>query len=166
MNVAGLSGHSNGVANLMLDKQSSAAKEFYRLNDADNIQMHPWVPDLATVPVAIADSFLSAKKNLIADNRRLTLDSRQMVDEILRSVVVTSPSDRQMARGKLRQTIDDDRDMQAWFDTLPDPPLPSVGRCNRCLRKRRVFSQCPGRSMGNREHCRCGGIHGQGTLPG
>jgi hypothetical protein len=27
-----------------------------------------------------------------------------------------------MARGKLRHTIDDDRDMQAWFDMLPDPP--------------------------------------------
>ena len=122
MNLAGLSGHSNGVANLVLDKESSVAEEFYRLNDVDNIRMHPLVPDLASNAVAIADGFLSAKDRLFADSRALTMDRRQMIEEILRSVLVTSPADRQVAREKLRQTIDKERALLAWFDALPDPP--------------------------------------------
>ena len=74
--------------------------------------------------VAIADSFLSAKQTVFPDDRRLTMDRRQMIEEICgRSWSVRHLADRQMARGKVRQTIDDDRNIQAWFDTLPDPPL-------------------------------------------
>jgi glycosyltransferase involved in cell wall biosynthesis len=120
-NVAGLSGHSNGVANQVLNGKSSVADDFYRLNDTDKIRIHPWVPDLTSNAVAIADSFLSAKRALFPDDRRLVMDRRQMIEEILRSEVGTTPVERRLAREKVRNTLDDDATLQAWLDAQPDP---------------------------------------------
>lgn len=122
MNLAGLSGHSNGVANLVLNKDGSVAEEFYRLNGADSIQLHPLVPDLASDAIAVADGFLSAKDRLFPNDHRLTMDRRQMLEAVLRSVTATAPDERRKARETIRQTIGADSDLSAWFDALPDPP--------------------------------------------
>lgn len=122
LNVAGLSGHSNGMATLIVDARNPIASEFFRLNRSDGYPPHPTVPDLPVRPVPTLDSFRHAKDALFAHDDELSVDRRLAAKVILEAVPLTSREDRAKARRVIRDSLADRPDLLAWFDGLPDPP--------------------------------------------
>jgi glycosyltransferase involved in cell wall biosynthesis len=122
LNIAGLSGNSNGMAILVVDSNNPIADEFFRLTRADGYGPHPKVADLPVWWVPTVDSFFFAKDLLFPRDDGLTMDRRLAAEAVLKSVPLTDPAGRAKARRMIRDTLADRADLQTWFDALPDPP--------------------------------------------
>jgi hypothetical protein len=122
LNVAGLSGRSNGMATLVTDARNPIANEFFQLNRTDGYPPHPTVPDLPVWPVPTLDSFQHAKDFLFPHDADLSLDRQLAARAILETVPLTDPGDRAQARRVIRDSLTDQPDLLPWFDGLAGPP--------------------------------------------
>ncbi len=135
MAVSGISGTSNGVANMLVRGPTPVAEEFRRLNAATGLRTHPHVPDLSPVvplAAAVADSFQHAKDALFPTDNRLTLDRRLLAEKCVQSLWAPDEGTWQTRLGRIRATFADDPDAQAWFDrehaNAPFRPAPPPAR--------------------------------------
>lgn len=123
MNLAGLSGSSNGVATLMRKEGDPVATEFANLNDEFEFRAHPRVPDLPLPAAAVIDSFEHARDNLGITDPRLDYDRRAMSIRYLESMPTQDPESRERQRSSVRASLADDAELTSWFDLeAPDPP--------------------------------------------
>ncbi len=123
MNVAGLSGNSNGIAALFNPNRTAIADEFHRLNDEFGYAPHPLVPDLNLQPIHVVDCFLFAKGFLFPGDDTLTLDRKAITERYLASITATDPATRVQAKRVIRDSLADRPDLQEWFDDeAPDFP--------------------------------------------
>ncbi len=122
LNIAGLSGRSNGMATLIRDARNPIANEFFRLSRTDGYPPHPMVPDLPVWPVPTLDSFQHARDALFPHDTALAADRQQAARVILEAVPLTAPDDRAQARRVIRDSLADRPDLLPWFDELADPP--------------------------------------------
>ena len=121
--MAGLSGHSTGVATLATDATNSIAKEFFRLTRKDGIPPHRLVPDVSVWPVTTADSFCFAKDALFPQDDGLQLDRKLLTVKTLEAVITRDPAARARIRSVVRESLTDDPALLAWFDReAPNPP--------------------------------------------
>lgn len=117
MTVSGLSGHSTGVATLLMRRPSDVARDFRQLNAGAGLTTHPWVPDLPLFPeVPIADSFQFARELLFPDDDRLRLNRQRLVAQCIASLWAADPEEWQTRLGTIRATLADDSALQKWFD--------------------------------------------------
>jgi hypothetical protein len=117
LSVAGLSGHSNGVATLFLPRGTSPIdREFRDLNERGGLRRHPWVADLPVYPeVPVADSFLVAKAALFP-NDPVAVDRKELARRCLDGLQAANEAAWQAGRALVRQSLRDDRALLAWFD--------------------------------------------------
>jgi hypothetical protein len=126
MNVAGLSGKSNGVSVLQVKGSNPIADEFARLHDEAGFRPHPTMPSVNLMPVHVADCYQFAKDLLFPDDSELSLDRRAFALRLLASIPSTDPAERAAARAAVRGSLADRPDLLGWFDAeAPDlPPCP------------------------------------------
>lgn len=122
LNIAGLSGRSNGMATLITDARNPIADEFFRLNRSDGYPPHPTIPDLPVWPVPTLDSFQHAKTFLFPRDDGLRVDRQLAARVVLDAVPLTAADDRARARWVIRDSLADRPDLLPWFDELADPP--------------------------------------------
>jgi glycosyltransferase involved in cell wall biosynthesis len=122
MNLAGLSGKSNGVSFLQIREENPIRAEFLRLHAEAGFAPHPTVPDLRLLPIHCADSFQFAKDRLFPNDNGLVLDRRAMAARYLGSITDADPAVRAAARLAIRDSLADRPDLIDWFDGLADPP--------------------------------------------
>src|SRR5262249_13045256 len=126
MSVAGLSRHSNGVANVCLRGRHPVAQDYQSLNARQGFVFHPWVPALPLYPaVPVADSFLFAKAALFPQDDTLRLDRKSLVSYCVRSLTAETADDWRDALDAIRATLRDDPELPAWFDAAfaDQPPV-------------------------------------------
>jgi FkbM family methyltransferase len=133
MGLSGLSGSSNGVAELYLGGCSPIAEEFRRLNAEAGHVPHPQVPDLPLMAAKVADSFQRAKEALFADDASLALDRRAVVVQCLEALGGSGEAGLAVAVSAIRDAIRDDPTLLAWFEkswraAVPDGPRKPVWR--------------------------------------
>jgi hypothetical protein len=117
LSISGQSGASNGIAVLFNRGRSRIDAEFRNLNAREGLSSDRRIPDLPAFPhVPVADSFLSAKRMLFPDSP-IELDRRQFVTGCIENLCVDSPEDWQLALRQLRESLADDADTRAWFDS-------------------------------------------------
>lgn len=122
LNIAGLSGRSNGMATLITNARNPIANEFFRLNRSDGYPPHPTVPDLPVWPVPTLDSFRHARGCLFPHDDGLSVDRQLAAKVILEAVPLTEHEERAKARRVIRDSLADRPDLLPWFDGLADPP--------------------------------------------
>jgi glycosyltransferase involved in cell wall biosynthesis len=122
MNLAGLSGKSNGVSFLQVKEENPIRSEYLRLHAEAGFVPHRTVPDLRLVPIHCADSFQFAKDRLFPNDQEFVLDRQAMAACYLGSIPDTDPAVRAAARRAIRESLADRPDLLAWFDGLADPP--------------------------------------------
>jgi hypothetical protein len=122
LNVAGLSGRSNGMATLVTDARNPIANEFFRLSRFDGYPPHPTVPDLPVWPVPTLDSFWHARDCLFPHDDGLSVDRQLVARVILEAVPLTAEAERAQARRVIRDSLANRPDLLPWFDGLADPP--------------------------------------------
>jgi Glycosyl transferase family 2 len=125
MTINGLSGNSTGIARHCMKAPSEIDREFRRLNAAAGHALHPWVPDLRPLSLAVVDSFLHAQKRLFADNETLALDRKRMIAHCLNEIRPENQEEWGAALSACRATLLDDPNLLCWFDdTQAGRPLP------------------------------------------
>lgn len=123
MNVAGLSGHSNGVSFLQVNGTNRITDEFLRLHTEAGYHPHPTVPALRLPPVHVADCFQYAKDLLFPNDDQLVLDRKAATLHFLAAIPPGEPQTRAEARQAIRNSLTDRPDLLAWFDSAaPEPP--------------------------------------------
>ena len=131
MGISGLSGASNGVAELFLGGRSRVTEEFRRLNAEAGHGPHPGVPDLPLMAAKVADSFMRAKEALFPDVAGLTLDRQALVARCLKDLRGSDESDVAVAVSALREATRDDPALLAWVEAhwqdALSPVPPSTG---------------------------------------
>lgn len=127
MSVAGLSGRSNGVSNMILPRRTDIAHEYHRLNKAGGYPLHAWIPDLSVFPeTPVADAFLFVKEALFPDDETLCLDRQDFVARCVRGIRVNNAEEWQLAIAEIRRTCQDDPVLLAWYDnTFRDATIAS-----------------------------------------
>lgn len=129
MTVSGLSGTSNGIANLFNRGRSEIEREFTRLNAKDGLHSDPTVPDLPVFPEGpTADAFAVAKR-LLFPGWDIELDRRELARVCLRGARVAA-ADWPAAVETVRRSFDDAAELQRWFEAelaatphCPPPPF-------------------------------------------
>jgi hypothetical protein len=122
MNVAGLSGRSNGVSFFQVKGRNPILDEFLRLHEEAGYRPHPTVPPLTLVPIHVADCFQFARDLFFPADDELALDRRAFAAKLLVSIPAADPAERAEARSAIRRSLADRPDLLAWFDEVPDPP--------------------------------------------
>lgn len=123
MNIAGLSGHSTGVAGLQLPPGSPVITNFDRLNAEFNYIPHPRVPYLPTPPIHVVDSFEYAKQIFFPNDDELSYDRRAMTEHYLSTISSRDADTRARYRSQIRAALTDEPELLTWFDReAPDPP--------------------------------------------
>lgn len=122
LNIAGLSGRSNGMATLVNVARNPIADEFFQLNRSDGYPPHPTIPDLPVWPVPTLDSFQHAKSSLFPHDDALCIDRRLAIRVVLEAIPLTGADDRAQARRMIRDSLADRPELFPWFDGLADPP--------------------------------------------
>ncbi|HVK15862.1 MAG TPA: glycosyltransferase family 2 protein [Fimbriiglobus sp.] len=122
LNVAGLSGRSNGMATLLRDARNPIASEFFQLSRSDGYPPHPTVPDLPVWPVPTLDSFQYARDHLFPHDAGLCADRQLVTKVVLEAIPLTGADERSQARRVIRDSLADRPDLLPWFDGLADPP--------------------------------------------
>src|SRR5262245_40824372 len=126
MGISGLSGASNGVAELYLGGRSTITEEFRRLNAEADLGPHPRVPDLHVMAAKVADAFQRAKDALFVDEHRLRLDRKAIVLRCLEELQGSDPDGWPDAARAIREALRDDPTLVAWFETTCGRGAPST----------------------------------------
>jgi hypothetical protein len=118
VSVCGLSGHSNGIATLLLREPSAVADEFHRLNAASaRVGAHPTVPQLPIFPaVPVAESFQHARDALFPTDDRLRLDRRLLAEQYVAGLWAHDENSWHSRLAVIRATLADEPELQRWFD--------------------------------------------------
>lgn len=118
MSVAGLSGHSNGVATLHAQGANRVADDFYELNKQAGLQLHKSVPRIPkSLAVCVADSFLHVNDMLGLDDKSLSLDRRLLIRRCLQTLAVETDDQWRQALQLMRESLEDSAELLEWFDT-------------------------------------------------
>jgi FkbM family methyltransferase len=115
--ISGLSGKSNGVAGIYLKEKSPVSHEFRGLNAKAGHRRHQHVPEAPVMSAAVADSFLHAKAAHFPDDAALRLDRKQLVVNCINESRPTGEEEWRQIRAALRQSLSDDVELCAWFDS-------------------------------------------------
>ena len=117
MSISGLSGASNGVAELYLGGRSPITEEFRRLNAGAGHDPHPQVPDLPLMSAKVADSFMRVKEALFPTDAALTLNRQALLARCLADLQGCSEFELAAAASAIRKAIGDDPALLAWVET-------------------------------------------------
>lgn len=129
MSIAGLSGHSNGTATLMLQDRGPVAADFNALNSSCEIRHHPLVPNVPLGPVPTLESYLQAKDALAFEEGGIDLSPQSIAHYLLYALPAALPAGvRESLLQRIRDTIAVDDSTRRWFDrlcaTVPAVPTP------------------------------------------
>ncbi len=123
MNIAGLSGRSNGMATLRMPEGQPIAIEFNELNHKFGYLPHPKVPDIPIETVPPMDSFEYARQFFFPDDNSFSYDRRSLAELYLATIPHEDAATRARYRTLIRATLSDRPDLQEWFDReAPHPP--------------------------------------------
>lgn len=112
--IRGLSGSSNGSAQLFAPGRTRVEAEFHALNARDGLHSESRVPALPALPAYSADTLLFAKRMLFP-NLDVPLDRKRMVRDSLACIRVAE-ADWPAALATARRSLTDDPELLAWFD--------------------------------------------------
>ncbi len=114
MSINAGSAKSNGVANIHFN--SPIVQEFRSLNIAAGLGCHPQIPDIPTMPAAIADAFQHAKDAVFPDNPNLYLDRKRLVISCVQALRADTEEEWRRHLLAIRDSLVDDAKLQEWFD--------------------------------------------------
>lgn len=128
LGIRGVSGSSNGVANLYSPTRTRGVQEFYDLSTKDGFAPLARVPQLPALGPISAEAFLIAKREVFPDSE-VTIDRKALSRSAL---AVRATEDAWPAvLAEVRRSLSDDAELTRWFDselantpyTPPPPPL-------------------------------------------
>jgi hypothetical protein len=115
LSVSGFSASSNNIAfNFLRGKHKNFAT-FRKENRSAGLNLHPFVPDLQTGFVCVADSFLRAKEDLFPEDP-LSLDRRAMIESLIVAPPIDDVEEWPMVEDELRRAVSDDAALLSWFN--------------------------------------------------
>lgn len=128
LGIRGVSGSSNGVANLYSPTRTRGVQEFYDLSTKDGFAPLAQVPQLPALGPISAEAFLIAKREVFPDSK-VTIDRKALSRSALavRATEAAWPT----VLAEVRRSLSDDAELVRWFDselantpyTPPAPPL-------------------------------------------
>lgn len=128
MSVAGLSGHSNGVATLHAQGANRVADDFHEMNKQAGLQLHESLPRIPqSLSVCVADSFLHVTEMLGLDDESSSLDRRLLIRRCLQTLAVETDDQWRQALQLMRESLEDSVELVEWFDT----DCQGIARLNR-----------------------------------
>ncbi len=114
--INGGSGTSNGVGTTMLNNTSGTAQEFRALTQKAAMPIRADVPDVPTLPSAVADSYFRAKQEYFQHEARLAVDRRRLAQDCLKSLRDQQPEQFRQSVKAIRESLADVPNVQRWFD--------------------------------------------------
>ena len=87
-----------------------------RENAESGLGLHPFVPDLPSGFVCVADSFLRAKADVFPEEQELALDRRVMLERFIAAPPVDDLDEWASFVAELRRSAADDSDLSAWLE--------------------------------------------------
>src|SRR5262245_24692143 len=124
--LSGLSGASNGVADLFLRGQSPVTEEYRRLNTEAGHLLHPQVPDVPVMAARVSDAFQHARAALVPHDAGLVLDRRVLLAKCLRDLGGSGEAQLEVAAAAMRGASRDDPALLAWFERSWRAAVPDV----------------------------------------
>lgn len=126
MSTSGFSASSNNIAFNFMRSKHSNTQRLRDDNHATGLRLNPTVPDLPTGWSVIADSFLTAKRELFPNDSSLTLDRKLLTDLLFEKMPIDEISEWPLAVGELRRSLSDDPELVAWFDERLKQVIPKT----------------------------------------
>lgn len=126
MSVSGFSGSSNNIAFNFLRSKHPNTQRYRGENAAAGVKLHPWAPDLPTGSAIVADSFLTAKRDLFPEDSSLELDRKVLTEQLLWKMPIDDLGEWPAAIGEIRRSLSDDPELLAWFDERVRQVEPNV----------------------------------------
>jgi hypothetical protein len=124
LSVSGFSASSNNVAFNFLRKKHTTSTTFQGDNRSAGLSMHPFIPDLPTGLVCVADSFLRAKEDLFPEDT-LSLDRRALIESLIVAPPIDDVEEWPIVEAELRRAVSDDAALMSWFDERVSGLMPS-----------------------------------------
>ena len=115
LSISGFSAASNNIAFHFLRSKHKNAQTLRGENDSAGLRLHPFVPDLPSGFVCVADSFLRAKDDLFPD-APIVLDRRAMVERFIEAPPIDEPDEWTLVEAELRRSVSDDPALLSWFE--------------------------------------------------
>jgi glycosyltransferase involved in cell wall biosynthesis len=116
--IMGISGTSNGIAQLYQRGPSPIVQDFNALNQASGFLLHPHVPDVPALPALVANEFIWAKEYLFPRESRLRLDRKKLAENYVRYLENFDDPDEKWNEHLLsiRSSLQDNRRLCRWFE--------------------------------------------------
>ena len=115
LSISGFSAASNNIAFNFMRSKHKNTQTLRGENDSAGLRLHPFVPDLPSGFVCVADSFLRAKADLFPDDP-LSLDRQAMVEAFIDAPPIDDPDEWPLVEEELRRSVSDDPALLAWFN--------------------------------------------------
>jgi hypothetical protein len=116
LSISGFSASSNNIAFNFLRSKHKNTQTLRGENASAGLHLHPFVPDLPSGFVCVADSFLRAKAGLFPDDS-ISLDRRAMIRHFISSPPIDSPEEWAHVESELRRSVSDDPSLLSWFNS-------------------------------------------------
>jgi glycosyltransferase involved in cell wall biosynthesis len=126
MSVSGFSRSSNNVASNFMRGKHPNTQRYRAENAASGLELHPWIPDLPSGTSVIADSFLTAKRDLFPDDSSLALNRKFLAELLLEKMPIDDINDWPAAVSEIRRSLSDDAELLVWFDARAKEVEPKV----------------------------------------
>jgi glycosyltransferase involved in cell wall biosynthesis len=127
LGIAGRSAKSNSASNIRFlntkkeNDPLNAMKEFADLAITSPIKVHPFIPDYKKLifihAPCIAEPFQKVKESLLADNKTIYLDRKNLTRICIRDIVRFSTNQEEIQENLrvLSQSLSDDNKLTKWF---------------------------------------------------
>ncbi|MGJ0512578.1 glycosyltransferase family 2 protein [Methylocystis sp.] len=115
LSISGFSASSNNIAFSFLRSKHQNTQRLRKENEAAGLRLHPFVPDLPSGFVCVADSFLRAKADIFPDDP-MCLDRQGMVERFLLSLPIDDIDEWPGIEKELRRSLSDDPALVSWFN--------------------------------------------------
>lgn len=116
LSISGFSASSNNIAFNFLRSKHKNTETMRRENAESGLGLHPFVPDLPSGFVCVADSFLRAKADVFPEEQELALDRRVMLERFIAAPPVDDLDEWASFVAELRRSAADDSDLSAWLE--------------------------------------------------
>lgn len=127
ISMSGFSGNSANIAfSFVRRKNQRAEQQRAAKGGADNVRLHPWVPDLPSLWSVLFESILLAKKDLFPDDADIVPDRRSFSERLLRELPIDDLAEWPDGVAEIRRSLADDPSLVAWFDQLVRKVTPAV----------------------------------------
>jgi glycosyltransferase involved in cell wall biosynthesis len=115
LSISGFSASSNNIAFNFLRSKHENTRKLRHENESAGLRLHPFVPDLPSGFVCLADSFLRAKEDLFPESP-ISLDRRAMIESLINVPPIDASEEWPYVKAELRRSISDDPELLSWFD--------------------------------------------------